>query len=421
MPPMDNSTNKKNNDDLKNQSFFKRLINPIGKKNKDRQNLADLRTDITKEHDRLTALLNTIDIGVLTTDSEGIITLYNSGALSLLNVNLPLSGKQLTSVLKLTGPNREPIDLIKEVKDQNSTVEHLDTVLAINEKESIALQVVTAPIASSFGKNREGYVVTLRDITKQKSLDDQRNEFISVTSHELRTPIATIEAGLSSVLVGEMREGIKPEALKMLEMAHKNTIYLGNLVKDLATLARAEGQYLGIDIKPVDPKVVIEQIIANYRKEAQSKSLNLTVRPIVDLGPILSSEIYINEIIQNFLSNAIKYTDKGVITVGAERSENNGVRFWVEDTGIGISHTDQKNLFTKFFRVEDFQTRETGGTGLGLYITKKLAERISGKVWCVSELGKGSTFFLEVPPISNRKTDARKISDAEINDFANAL
>jgi two-component system, OmpR family, phosphate regulon sensor histidine kinase PhoR len=420
MPLTDNPTGT-NSQDPKSPSLLNRLLGSIGRGHKERQILANLQATMAQEHDKLAALLNTIDTGVLTTDSEGIITLYNSAALSILNITISISGQQLTDILKLVGPDQRPVDLVKEVKTQNRPIEHIDTTLAISDKESIALQVVIAPIASSYGKKREGYVITLRDITKQKSLDDQRNEFISVTSHELRTPIATIEASLSSVLVGEISEGIKPEALKMLDMAHKNTIYLGNLVKDLATLARAEGQYLGIDIKPVDPKKVVEEVVANYQKQAENRSLSLTVRPIVDLRPVLSSEIYISEIIQNFVTNAIKYTDKGAITVGAERAENNGVRFWVEDTGVGISHTDQKKLFTKFFRVEDFQTRETGGTGLGLYITKKLAERINGKVWCVSELGKGSTFFLEVPPISGRKTDARKISDAEIEDFANSL
>ncbi len=420
MPLTDNPINT-NDESLKSPSLLRRLANSLGRGHKQRQTLATLQATMAQEHDKLAALLNTIDTGVLTTDSEGIITLYNSAALSLLNINISVSGQRLTDVLKLMGPDQHPIDLVKEAQTQNRTIEHIDTTLAISEKESIALQVIIAPIASSYGKKRGGYVITLRDITKQKSLDDQRNEFISVTSHELRTPVATIEASLSSVLAGEMSTGIKPEALKMLEIAHKNTIYLGNLVNDLATLARAEGQYLGIEIKPVDPKKVIQEIVTNYKKQAENKSLNLTVRPIVDLRPVLSSEIYISEIIQNFVTNAIKYTDKGVITVGAERSENNGVRFWVEDTGVGVSRTDQKKLFTKFFRVEDFQTRETGGTGLGLYITKKLAERINGKVWCVSELGKGSTFFLEVPPISGRKTDAKKISDAEIEDFANSL
>ncbi len=107
--------------------------------------------------------------------------------------------------------------------------------------------------------------------------------------------------------------------------------------------------------------------------------------------------------------------------IGAETGKDSATRFWVKDTGIGISVTDQKKLFTKFFRSEDYRTRETGGTGLGLYIAKKLAERMGGRIWCESELNVGSTFFLEIPPVGALKSDHSKVTQAEIEDVASSL
>jgi signal transduction histidine kinase len=114
----------------------------------------------------------------------------------------------------------------------------------------------------------------------------------------------------------------------------------------------------------------------------------------------MSTERHIQEILQNYLTNAIKYSETGTVHLQAAKAQNGGVVFSVKDTGIGISPKDQKYLFTKFFRVEDYRTRKTSGTGLGLYLCRELAARIGAKVWCDSKLNEGSTFYLEVPPFS---------------------
>lgn len=113
-------------------------------------------------------------------------------------------------------------------------------------------------------------------------------------------------------------------------------------------------------------------------------------------GQIQSSELYLREILQNFITNALKYTREGSITVKAEPSSN-GIKFEVIDTGIGISKADQERVFDKFFRSEDFRTREANGTGLGLYVTMKLAHLIKAEVSVQSELDSGSTFIVDVP------------------------
>jgi signal transduction histidine kinase len=122
----------------------------------------------------------------------------------------------------------------------------------------------------------------------------------------------------------------------------------------------------------------------------------------------------VREILENFVANAVKYTEEGGITVQAEPSAGGGIVFSVKDTGIGISASDQRQLFTKFYRSEDYRTRKTGGTGLGLYLCLELAERLNAKVWCESVINHGSTFFLEVPPVSQLHRDSGKVVEAGV-------
>lgn len=388
---------------------------------KEHRMLTNLSQRALRERERFVALVNTIDMAVVATDSDQKISLYNSGALSLLGTNISLGGQLFSDVFPLIDPNQQPVDIISQVRSGKHAMERLDTSIKVGQKDIVNLQVIAAPIRTNFGSKGGGYVVTMRDITKQKTLDEQRNEFVSVTSHEIRTPIAIIEGTLSTALAGPMVAKAQPEVVKLIRNAHEQTLFLSRLVQDLATLAKAEGEFLEIDLKPVDPAKVIQNQFKNHTAEATEKGLNMILHPSLDLHPILSSEIYINEILENFITNAIKYTKQGTVTLGAESAAENSIRFWVADTGIGVGQADQKKLFTKFFRAEDFETRETGGTGLGLYITKKLAERIGGKVWCTSELGRGSVFYLDVPPIGALKTDAKKVTNAEIEDFAGAI
>jgi len=388
---------------------------------KEHRMLADLNQKAVKERDRFVALINTIDMAVVATDSKERISRYNGAALSLLSTNISLSGQLFSDVFQLVDSNQQPTNVIQQVREQKRAIERIDTSVKIGQKDTINLQVIAAPIKSNFGSRGGGFVITMRDITKQKTLDEQRNEFVSVTSHEIRTPIAIIEGTLSTALAGPMVAKANPELIKLIKNAHDQTMFLSRLVQDLATLAMAEGEFLDIELKPVDPAKIIQNQYKNLTAEATEKGLNMIIHPSLDLHPILSSEVYINEILENFITNAIKYTKQGTVTLGAESAAENSIRFWVSDTGIGVGQADQKKLFTKFFRAEDFETRETGGTGLGLYITKKLAERIGGKVWCTSELGRGSVFYLDVPPIGALKTDAKKVTNAEIEDFAGAI
>ncbi len=358
------------------------------------------------ERQRLLALINSLTDAVIAVNRESLITLYNGAVLDLLNTNADLKSRYIDTVMPLVTEKDTIISLAELTGPQSGITKRDDLVYVTNEGNRVNIDLTISPIRTFNPKHPQGdgYILVMRDVTRSKSLDQQRDEFISVVSHELRTPLAIAEANISTALLPKFGP-FKPETAELLNQAHKNAVFLADLIKDLTTLARAEQGNLLLDIKPVKPANLIESLASDYRAQAEAKGLKLIAQPN-DLSPIETSEYRLREILQNFLVNALKYTPKGSITVGVTKSptRDSGLVFSVKDTGIGISSSDKQHIFEKFYRSEDYRTRSTGGTGLGLYIAHKLAERLNGRIWFESKLNKGATFFLEVGDLNEPQT-----------------
>jgi len=162
-------------------------------------------------------------------------------------------------------------------------------------------------------------------------------------------------------------------------------------------LSRAERGVVPVDVSRVDVPGLLEELRHDYTDQAAAKGLKLEViLPGSDTLELTSSKLYVREVLQNFITNSIKYTETGSVTVTA-KSFAGGVVFSVSDTGIGISHADQQRVFEKFFRSGDFRTTKASGTGLGLYVTAKLARLLEAHIDLKSTLNHGSTFSISVP------------------------
>lgn len=365
---------------------------------KERQQLISVSRQASYERERLRSLINSMADAVIATDYDGKVLVYNGATLDLLNTNLTLEDQPLQRFLKTYSKAHRPIDLLAQARESQTIVKRDDILLKVNKDEYLNLYASVAQIHLGYGeRGEEGFILLLRDVTKEKSIEEQRDEFISVVSHELRTPIAIAEANVSTALLPNM---VKDHAkvAELLEQAHKNVLFLADLVNDITTLAHAERGDLDAEIEDVDPGALVREIAESHRQEVGSKGLKLKTVVAVGLPPSVRSNSYrLKEILTDFVTNALKYTDKGSITLSVEPVESSGVRFAVTDTGIGISQSDQHHVFSKFWRSEDYRTRVHSGTGLGLYIAKKLAERMHGTVGVQSKLNKGSTFYLEIP------------------------
>jgi len=246
-------------------------------------------------------------------------------------------------------------------------------------------------------------VIIIRDITKSKSLEEERDEFISVVSHELRTPITIAEGTVSNAQVMLGRSDIPADKVKSaIDMAHDQIVFLARMVNDLSTLSRAE-RGVADESEDIDVNELVKALHREYGSEAEAKNLKFDVHVPPKIGNVSVSRLYLKELLQNFVTNAIKYTAEGSITLNVTKDDNNQVTFSVSDTGIGISQADQKRIFEKFYRAEDYRTRENSGTGLGLYVSAKLARKLGTDIVMRSRLNHGSTFSITLPLTDNTK------------------
>lgn len=347
---------------------------------------------------QLMTLINSVGDAIVSTSSTGTVRIYNAALLSLLDTNQSLSGSKIDDVLNLYDEQGEPVSIIELLKKSGKLIDRDDLSHRFADGESIRLDLSCAPIRGHFSSTRkqhEGYIFILRDISKAKSLEEERDEFISVVSHELRTPI-TIAEGTISNLQLLMDRGSDPTRLSpALKEAHEQVLYLAKMVNDLSTLSRAER---GVADAPeeIDVHEMLSELYHRYQERAKRKGLTFDLDAGPRLGTIMASRLYLEEVLQNFLTNSIKYTREGSVKLTARR-ESSGVRFAVKDTGIGISKADQKHLFEKFYRAEDYRIRETAGTGLGLYVVQKLAQKLGIRIDIESRLNHGSSFGFFLP------------------------
>ncbi len=345
---------------------------------------------------RLNTLLNSISDAVVTLNRYGRITSQNASAQAFFDTNASLIGRNVDELLKLKDTDSKEVSIREITQKMTSFSLREDLSNTLPDGDTRYLSIQLSKIRGTFGDEEEyGVVLIIRDITKQKTLEEEKDEFISVTSHELRTPVAIAEGSLSNLLLMQER-GVTGDKLKQsADEAHSQILYLANMINDLSTLSRAE-RGIGDSIETIDLTDLLNNMYTRYLPEAEAKSLHLNLDIPGSLPQIETSRLYLEEILQNFITNAVKYTKEGHVTIHAEVILEN-VKFSVSDTGIGLSKTDLKHIFEKFYRSEDYRTRESSGTGLGLYVVKKLADKLGTRIEVESKLNHGSTFGFMLP------------------------
>lgn len=349
---------------------------------------------------QLDTLVNSINEAIISINARGIVQVYNAATLNLLDTNQSLAGRRIDDILQTFDSTGEPVSLYEELKKVAKTMQRDDLEHRFSDGEAIKLGISSSPVRNNRPDTEnklEGYILIVRDITKSKSLEEERDEFISVVSHELRTPITIAEGTLSNVQLLMERGSDTNKLNTSIKEAHDQVIYLAKMVNDLSTLSRAER---GVADAPEDINIadLMHDMYAQYESKASKKGLTLNLDAPGKLGFVRVSRLYLEEVIQNFITNAIKYTQKGSITLSAHRSGDD-ITIAVKDSGIGISKGDQKRVFEKFYRSEDYRTRETSGTGLGLYVVQKLAHKLGITIDVTSRLDHGSTFSFHLKAV----------------------
>lgn len=354
----------------------------------------------TVDHERLISLIASMADGVIAVDSRIRIVLYNGAALNVLDVNSSMKGRPLHNLLHIYDRNGHVVDIRSLIVHTKTATSWRDYLLHYDDGSKANLYLSIAPVRFGYGvKGQAGHVLLLRDISREKSLEEERDEFISVVSHELRTPIAIAEGHIGNAQFLAEHGQDQAAVGEALQVAHDQVMFLSGLINDLATLSRAERGALELNIEAVDPVQLAHDLAGAYTAEAEAKGLAFKLVVPETIPPVRTSRLYVREILQNFITNAIKYTEKGHVELRVEPGQDK-VTFHVSDTGIGISKSDRERIYDKFFRSEDFRTRTTSGTGLGLYVTLKLARLLHAELQLTSNLNKGSTFSVSIPDIA---------------------
>ena len=361
-------------------------------------------------------VINIISDGIAIIDKDGVIRLFNPAAAQITGWKVDDAiGLNYRSVFKLLNSAGRPIDdsadPISSCYQAGNRVERDDLFIEIEDKSRIEISIKAAPILvkdNSGATNVDGVAVVVRDIERERAEERAQTDFISTASHEMRTPIATVQGYLEVVQNPNICK-IDDKARDYIVKADEAAKHLSQLFHDLLDVTRADGNRMDLHFELIDAVEAAREITDAFSLVAQKKGLNLVFAPDIGKGADVTlvtppAIIYVdlnrfNEALSNYIENAIKYTKEGAITVDVINKDKR-VRVSVKDNGIGIPHEEVPYLFQKFYRVDNSDTREVGGTGLGLYLVKKIVEAMNGVVGVESELGKGSTFWMEFKGLS---------------------
>jgi len=385
-------------------------------------NTSNLENKLSAVESKSDVVINAIDDGVLAISKDGNIELINPSAQQIIGWDQgDALGLNWKSVLKLvTSDGKDVEDLenpIAQSLSKNQPTHNDKLFLLTSSEKRILVSIVSSPV----GTDGEGIIVVFRDITKEKAEEREQAEFISTASHEMRTPVASIE-GYLGLALNPATAHIDEKARDFITKAHESAQHLGRLFQDLLDISKVEDGRMKNNPKIINVNEFLKDIFDGLATKANEKQLNYIFMPDIvgeskekSLQPIFYANIdpdHFREVVSNLIENAIKYTPSGEVVVNIT-GDDKQISVSVKDSGIGIPAEDIPHLFQKFYRVDNSDTREIGGTGLGLYLSRRLAEAMSGNLRVESKYKEGSTFYLEIPRMNS--SDAKqRLESAEI-------
>ncbi|MEX0717411.1 MAG: ATP-binding protein [Planctomycetaceae bacterium] len=338
--------------------------------------------------ERLATVLGAMIEGVVAVDDRERILFANPAARALLELGGPgVVGRPLWEAIR--SPTLQQVvrrALAGDARPDEGAVEF----------ELPRSQAVVSLIATRLpGEPTPGVVLVLHDVTELRRLENLRREFVSNVSHELKTPLTSIQAYTETLLEGAIDE---PETNRLfLSRIADQADRLNALIQDVLRLARIESGRDVFEVQPIEMKAIVEACVESHQPVAQSKGVDLFEEPPDEALKALADEEGLRTILDNLVDNAINYTPAGGTVTVRWRGDDATVRLEVEDTGVGIAPEHQGRIFERFYRVDRARSREVGGTGLGLSIVKHLATVFGGGVDVISRPGKGSRFTVQLP------------------------
>ena len=351
------------------------------------------------------AILLSIGDGLLATDEKGNIIFINKTAEKLFGTkNTEVLGKVFSEVITIEDEKGSLITLDKHpismaLKKSGSTAIAGSTYRYIcKNKTKFPVAITVTPVILD-GKIT-GTIGIFRDITKEREIDKAKTEFVSLASHQLRTPLSTVNWYAEMLLEGDVGK-LNEKQKKYLDEVYHSNQRMVELVNALLDVSSLELGTFVIEPEQIDIKELTQSVIDEQKPQIYEKKIKFSVSFGKNISPIQADPKHLRIIVQNILSNAVKYTPNGgEIELSLSLIDKKNFLLKISDTGYGIPKNQQDKIFTKLFRADNVRDKDTDGTGLGLYIVKSIVDNSSGKTWFKSggiSKNKGTTFFVSLP------------------------
>lgn len=362
-------------------------------------------------NDEMSAIINSIGEGIVVLDDKKNIALINPKAKKLSSWNEDAIGLNFQSVLRLS--DKEGVE-VSESKNpiltaisSSQSLENHELCLKNSKGD---LTPISLKIDQISGTGR--WVLVFYDNSSDVKRNQQQLEFISTASHEMRTPVTAIDGYLSLILNPKICQ-IDAKAQEYASKAQESSKHLGVLFKNLLDVSKIDDDRVSAKTEAIELVDFTRNVCQSLKTIADQKKIKLIFLPDQKfrdnkkVQPILHIEAdknLLTEALSNLIENAIKYTPEGQVTVNVAPGPQNEALVSIQDTGIGIAEEDIPHLFQKFYRIDNRDTREIGGTGLGLYLTKRIVETLKGRIWVESKVKQGSTFWMAFRRLSEQET-----------------
>ncbi|MBR3264061.1 PAS domain-containing protein [Candidatus Saccharibacteria bacterium] len=355
-------------------------------------------------------VLNSINDGVVIIDQNGLVRLANPAAARMTGIPSGADALGLSYLSLMRMENGEGMALtdaqnpLARAVANNEAWESRDYYLVTPQGGKTPVSIVMTP---SGGRNADR-IITFRNIAEELQKEGEQTEFISTASHEMRTPVASIE-GYLGLALNPQTATIDDRARQYLTAAHNASAHLGKLFQDLLDVTKLDDKRVKLHLVPAEMVSLVQNIAAQQIGTLNTKKLHYSfgVRDglegklqVDQLAYAMVDVDFLKEIIANLIENAVKYSNAGGEIWISVRADGDDVLINVTDSGVGIPPENLSHIFQKFYRVDNSATREVGGTGLGLYIVKSRVEAMGGRVWAESAFGEGSTFYVALPRIT---------------------
>nr|MBC7244089.1 GAF domain-containing protein [Chloroflexota bacterium] len=371
---------------VKNARLYEQLV-------EEQRQTEQIYQHVEERRNELEAILRGIGDGVIVTDPDLNLLLMNPVATRIFRVKADVSSS--VSLSKLI-PHQELTSLFQDALHGagNAIVREISLSPAGDRIEA-TYQALASPILGADGKAR-GVVTVLRDVTSQKELERMKSSFLSVVSHELKTPLHSIKGFVDIILMGKTGPLTDTQA-DFLATVRDQTTHLQSLIDDLLEFSRLESGQIKLRLSEVSLSEVTAAVIDKLKPLAERGQIQLVNRVGAEIPVVEADYMRIEQVLTNLIDNAIKFTPpSGVVTIAAQ-DLGGEVQVAVSDTGIGIPASEQERIFERFYQVDSGSARHYRGTGLGLTICKHIVEYHHGRIWVESEVGKGSTFYFILP------------------------